>query len=503
MTLSKSDYMYFLKHPAWLWLKKYEKNKLPPIDENTQDRFDAGHDFEYYVEKLFPNSLKLGFKDYNYDELLPLTQKALQETNTLIQGRFESNNLTCIVDILNKKENGKYDLIEIKSTSHAKPEHNYDLAFQSLVLKNCGIEIEKYYVYHVNTDYVRKGEIEPEKITKITEVTEEVLKLEKFTQQQTQKALEILEQKKMPDLSPKYANINKIPGEGFREWLEVYKYLNPNLDPYSIYFLSSPSAEQIQELEEKGIFLLSEIPDEMALRDRQLVQIQTTRTNERIIDKKKIKTFLQKIKYPIYFLDYETFSSIVPAFDGLKPYGDYPFQYSLHILETPDSELKHAEYLHTQNTNPMPDLLKKLKEDIGEGGTVITWNMGYEKGCNERMTELYPEYNEFLENLNGRIEDLKIPFSEEWFVDKDFFGSASIKNVLPALIPNMNHKNLDVSDGLKARRLWTNTILKGESRESREEIIKNLIDYCTLDTYAMVVIHKFLLDLDNQKSLFD
>ena len=233
----------------------------------------------------------------------------------------------------------------------------------------------------------------------------------------------------------------------------------------------------------------------MALRDRQLTQIQTTRTNQRIIEKEKIKKLLEAFKYPIYFLDYETLSSIVPAFDGLKPYNNYPFQYSLHILETPESDLKHTEYLHTQNSNPMPDLLKKLKEDIGDTGTILTWKMGFEKGCNNQMSKLYPEYKIFLDNLNERIEDLKTPFSKNWFVDKDFFGSASIKDVLPALIPDMNHKNLDVSDGLKAQRLWMTTILKGENKESGEEIIRDLIDYCNMDTYAMVRIYEFLLTL--------
>ena len=51
MTISKSEYMMFLRHPAWLWLKKHDKAKLPPIVENTQAMFDTGHMFEQYAEK--------------------------------------------------------------------------------------------------------------------------------------------------------------------------------------------------------------------------------------------------------------------------------------------------------------------------------------------------------------------------------------------------------------------------------------------------------------------
>ena len=131
----------------------------------------------------------------------------------------------------------------------------------------------------------------------------------------------------------------------------------------------------------------------------------------------------------MYFFDYETFSSVIPAFDGCGPHSDYPFQYSLHILDTPKSEVRHGEYLHNENSNPMPSLLEKLKTDIGETGTILTWNMSYEKGCNDRMAILYPEYKEFLDKLNDRIVDLMIPFSKMWLVDKAFSGSASIKSV--------------------------------------------------------------------------
>ena len=136
----------------------------------------------------------------------------------------------------------------------------------------------------------------------------------------------------------------------------------------------------------------------------------------------------------------------------------------------------------------MPKLLEKLKSDIGDKGTVLTWNMSYEKGCNDKMAKFYPEYKEFLKALNLRINDLMIPFSEMWFVDKDFFGSASVKKVLPALIPEMNYNELDISDGLKARRIWTQTVLQGENQNDRVKIMKDLSEYCTLDTYAMVRI---------------
>ena len=121
--------------------------------------------------------------------------------------------------------------------------------------------------------------------------------------------------------------------------------------------------------------------------------------------------------------------------------------------------------------------------------------MSYEKGCNDKMASFYPEHKEFLESLNARIEDLMIPFSEMWFFDKEFFGSASIKKVLPILVPELSYKEMDVSDGLKARRLWIETILEGKHQKRREMIIDDLSKYCTLDTFAMFRIFEVLINL--------
>ena len=493
MTLSKSDYMLFLRHPAWLWLKKFEKHKLPPIDANLQAMFDAGHEFESYADQLFPNAVRLGFSNYNeYLSLPQRTAEALEQgVQTILQGRFEEDGLTCIVDVLNRIQGNDFDLIEIKSSTKAKPEHEYDLAFQVLVLEKAGLAIRSISVIHVNKEYVRGGEIDPVSITGKTDVTDQVRALTSPTLLQIAMAFAIRSSVSMPDISPRYVNQLNIPRVGsqwMQEWLDIYRSLKPDLHDYSIYNLSYPSPEQIGQLEDKGIELIGDIPEDLALRDKQRVQIQTTRDDKRIIDKDKIKTFLDTFAYPLYFFDYETFSSVIPQFNGCKPYADYPFQYSLHILASPDAEVKHLEYLHSDNSNPMPSLIKQLKQDLGDSGTILTWNKSYEKGCNDRMAEFYPEHKEFLTSVNERIEDLMTPFSKMWFFDKDFMGSASVKKVMPVLAPELSYKELNVGDGLLARRQWTETVLEDKNKFKRTEIMYDLGKYCTLDTFAMVRI---------------
>lgn len=495
MVLSKSDYMTYLKHLAWLWLKKFEKHRLPEIDDSTQAIFDAGHEFESYAEQLYPDGVKLGFDNFSeYSSLTRRTKEALDDgVKTIFQGRFESNDLTCIVDVLDRVEGSTFDLIEVKSSTRAKPEHHFDLAFQVMVLEASGLKIRNVTIIHIDKTYKRNGDIDPTGITAITDVTEAVRELGDITAEQVTKAKQLLKNKQKPDFSTRWANQAGIPGTSwFHEWLDVYKHIHPELDPYSIYYLSYPNAEQIGELEDAGITLIKDIPDDNDYREKHQLQVQATKTGKRIIQKDKIKAFLDTFEYPLYFLDYETYSSVIPIFDNESPYADYPFQYSLHIIDSPDSEVRHTEYIHQENSVAIPRLVEQLQEDIGDTGTILTWNMGYEKGCNDRMAELYPEYSDFLASVNERIEDLMIPFSKLWFVDKDFFGSASIKYVLPVLIPELSYKELEVSDGLYARRLWMDTFLYGKNDAQKEQIYKDLSKYCTLDTYAMVRIFKTL-----------
>jgi hypothetical protein len=172
-----------------------------------------------------------------------------------------------------------------------------------------------------------------------------------------------------------------------------------------------------------------------------------------------------------------------------------PFQYSLHIQHEPGGELEHKEYLHTENSNPIPPLLKKLKEDMEGKGSVLVWYETFEKGRNKEMAEFAPEYKDFLEDVNDRIVDLMLPFKEGKYVHKNFYGSASIKKVLPVLVPELSYKELGVQDGGTALRTWCEAFLE-EKHDDKEKVAADLIEYCKLDTLAMVKILEALKKVD-------
>lgn len=491
MQLSKSDYTTYLKHPAWLWIKKHAKTILPPIDPATEAIFETGHEFEQYAEALFPGGVTLGFSDY--DEYLSLPERTTQALDegvlTIFQGRFEHDQLTFICDVIQVVGNKEVDLIEIKSSTSAKPEHIVDLAFQMVVLEKCGYEIRNISVIHVNNQYVRNGEINAKEITAKTDVTESVKAARDFTLQKIDEALQVMALSECPDVSPLSAD-----SKSFGEWLEIYKHLK-SPKPGSIFDLCQMDAKTLQNLQTNNITLIKDIPADFVLKPKQRLQVEALRQGHPTIQADKIKEFLATFTYPLYFFDYETLGSLVPYFDGLKPYQQLPFQYSLHILDGPDAELRHMEFLHRDSANPAELLTKSLISHIGDTGTVVTWNMGFEKSCNSLLGTLLPEHADFYDKLNSQIVDLMTPFSKNWYVDADFCGSASIKKVLPVLIPELSHKLLDISDGSTAQRLWMEAVLDGKRPDEKDKILGDLIEYCKLDTLAMVEIFNVLRKL--------
>jgi hypothetical protein len=496
MILSKSNYLTYLKHPAWLWLLVNDPEKIPKHDEDTLAIFAAGHRFEEYAEQLFNDGYTLGYTKHGhfdqelYQSLPERTAEALQgEHKVLFQGRVEVDGLTCIFDVLERNAMGTFNLYEIKSSSSAKREHEYDLAFQTYVLEKAGITIDKIAVIHVNSEYVRQGEIDPRQIADETDVTNVVRTLMPETAENVQKALATMALPEMPDPSPRFAR-----NGSFYEWLAIYEAIVGEFSPYSIYHLAGVGARKVGKLEDIGVTLMNDIPEDFTLTTRQQSQVQATKRSVRHIDTERISDFIEMVQYPLYFIDYETFSGVIPPFDGLCPYQQVPFQYSLHIIEHPGAPLQHKEYLHTENTLPVCDLLAQMVKDIGPEGTVLVWHESFEKGRNVEMASLAPEYNTFLFGLNDRVIDLKTPFSEGWFVDKDFYGSASIKAVLPVLVPELSYKELNIRGGNTAQRVWMELVQQGLHQDTRDEILEDLRKYCHLDTLAMVRIWEELVN---------
>lgn len=492
MQISKSEYMMSLKHPAWIWLKKHRASVLPKPSPSLRARFDEGHSFERYALELFPAVTELGFDDFaGYKSLTGRTQEALkQNVPAIAQGRFEAGPITCIVDVLRSDGEGRFDLVEIKSSTSVKEEHIFDLAFQRAVLEDAGIPLRDVFVCHVNKDYRRNGDIDPQGLVSQVKVTEDVEQKMDFTRRAMTRALQIVGMSEMPDPSPRYARMKSYP-----DWLEIYQSVVGPLPGDSIFTLPYIKAQTVNELLDKGVSTIDQIDDLSTLTPGQARYVEGRSSGARQVDREGVSSFLGALTYPLYFLDYETSSGLVPPFDGLGPYQQLPFQYSLHIQREPNGEIEHREYLHEHATNPVPALLEQLSSDIGPEGSVLVWYAPFETSRNREMGSLVEEHAPFLEDLNMRVVDLMDPFKQELIVYPEFEGSTSIKKVLPVLVPERAYEELEIQEGETASRIWKEATLDGRHTEQRQKIYQNLREYCRLDTWAMVRIFQVMSEL--------
>ena len=447
----------------------------------------AGNRFESYAEGLFEGQ-KLGFKDYQgYLGLTKQTAQALLKPNTIFQGRFEYDGLTCICDVITKQADQSLDLYEIKAGSRLKAEYLDDLAFQAVVLAGSGYQLNRIYLIHVNGKYQRQGEIDVNQLTQLVDVSRQVKQRLAQTRVQLKTAKQVLAESKPPDTQPIHA-----ASTHFGEWLKIYQSLKPPAAG-SLLELGAIGQKQLLAWLKAGKQQLKalELADEH-LKPKQVWQLEAQRAGKPLIDKTALRQFLAQLEFPLYFLDYETMASVIPYFDGHQPWQQYPFQYSLHRLDSPEAQLQHTAYLHTEKSEPSLALSQQLKTEIGRQGTILAWYMPFEKSCNQVMARLQPTYQDFYQQINDRIADLMTPFARGWYKDHRFGASASIKNVLPVLVPKLSYKQLTISDGANAQHRWMATFLDDQQTQTKQEIEQQLLSYCQLDTLAMVEIYRVL-----------
>lgn len=485
--LSKTDYNRYLQCPKLLWLSKFRKELAPKPDEVTQSIFDQGHLVESYADQMFPDGVTVeGWYAKGREE----TQNHIREgKKTIFQANALTKDLYCKADIINYNDKTKkWDLYEVKSSTQVKDEHIPDLCFQKIVLEHDGIPIDRTYLILVNNEYVRKGEIVPKELLKTIDVTEEVENLRQITETTIPKALEILKLKDEVEF-PIGKHCKKPYVCGFKDYCWDY------LPDFNIFDLQRLSDKQLKQLQDMKIEKIVDIPDDFDMTEKQQNQVMATKTGEAIIDKEAIENELSRLSYPLYFLDYESYASAIPLFDGLFPYQQMCFQYSLHVLKSEGEKPEHYEYLHTGTDIPVPKLLESIRKNIGDTGSVIVWHKSFEMGRNDEMAEMYPEYADFLKSVNSRVFDLKEIFSEQYYVSAGFKGSASIKNVLPIIVPSLSYEDLeDVQNGQIASLYWFKHVY-GESSE-RDRMVKNLLEYCKLDTLAMVEVWRRVKKLE-------
>jgi hypothetical protein len=467
-TISKTDFMQYLDQPMHLWAIKHDQAEKSSYSEYDRFLMEQGGEVERVA------------KDYFQDILFADSSKYEVKTEqTFTSGSFINRADILVYDI----EAATYDVYEVKSSTSFKKEHKYEITYQHIVMSP-SIPIRGMFLVHLNKEYQLGAKLDLSQLFVIEDASEAIKDHSAEVKGDMEAALEL---------------INSKSTDGFEACRKPSACIcpslcHPNLPKYSIYELSRLHKNKARQLRTEGIFAIKDIDPDFKLSDRQSLQRQAVLEKKAQVNQVEISSHIGQLEYPLAFLDYETLGFAIPIIQGYKPQQSMVFQYSLHIKETAEADVKHIEYLVTEKGDPSRMVADHLGANLPKKGSVIVWNKGFEGGRNTEMGIMFPDLTEFFNQVNVRLYDLMEIFSKSYYVHHDFQGSASLKKVLPVLLPELGGKyeEINVSEGSEAMLAWESMMWGNITGEQKQRLIDELLEYCELDTFAMVEILRWL-----------
>jgi hypothetical protein len=461
--ISKSDFLLYCDAPRHLWAKKHGMIEQS-ISEFDQHLAEEGNRVEALAQEYL-SSVWIHHQP----------GKELEWQQTYTDGQFEAR----LDALVYKAHTSTYDLYEIKSSTSVDKDIVYDVTFQAVILEK-HIHVDHYYVLHLNKDYIRSGDLELSALYVAEDITEKVSALKPEVVLLRGEALRIAQLKDPEEsehcLAPKDCPCPEI--------------CHPDLPEFSIYDIPRLNRVKKLQLLENGIRAAEDIPESFDLNPKQRLVMNMAKTGQEHVDPKGITVELEKMSYPIWFLDYETCICAIPQFDGYHPQQQIVFQYSLHRLEKSRGELQHMGHIAITPGDPSLSILEHLSADLNSEGTIIVWNKSFEMTMNRDMAIVHPEFALFLEDLNKRIYDLGELINQGMYLHPGFKGSWSIKNVLPVMVKELTYEGLAIGKGDQASMAWWNMTFGHLDEQEKEDLTEALMHYCELDTLAMVEIFK-------------
>ena len=488
MNLSKSRYTRYCQCPKMLWQDVHHPERAV-VDEALQRRFAEGNEVGDLAMGLLGDFVETTAYTpegrLDIAAMLKNTKKYLAEgRENICEAAFSKNGCYCAVDILHKTEGG-YEIYEVKSSTDVHEVYLWDVAYQKYVLEESGLRIVRAHIAHIDNTYVRQGDIDIHKLFAVQNVSDAILPYYKEVEQNTARAKEYIAQKGEPTMEL---------GEQCSSPYDCayWQYCARALPSPNVFDLYRMQSKKACEYLRQGIVSFDDVVRSgIPLNTTQRRQVEFEQLQwPTHIDRLGIKSFLETLWYPLYFLDFETFQTGVPLYNGLHPYQQVPFQYSLHILASENAALEHKEFLADENSDPRRALAERLVADIPTDACVLAYNKGFECGRLKELAETFPDLADKLLAIRENVRDLSDVFRNGYVYDRAMGGSFSIKKVLPALFPNdpnLDYHNLeDVHNGGEATDTYL--ALRGMEQSERDKLRQSLLAYCGLDTLAMVML---------------
>jgi hypothetical protein len=426
-------------------------------------------------------------------------EKALEALKTeewLVKARFVYHNLRVKVPFLHKMDDGwMLYFLFIGLYPHADDMQFYcDTVW---VLENNGVKISDVRIIHLNAAYRRGKELDPDELFIISDAfyngnnnpTMPALNEIRKKMKDPSHILDEMQKVKEEDLDPP-VRTSRCAGRMKCRYYETCFPAEKEMPDNSI--LTLIASQHKYEMAEEGITRLKDAdPERIEANRMQYAQIRADQNGGTYVDEMALKAWLERIHYPISFLDFEWERFAIPPYEGMRPYDVLPFEYSLHVMQE-DGTVRHKVFLSKHDDRRA--MAVSLISDIPAEGSVVAYNAdGAEKLRIAEFAELFPEYREKLLHINARMEDLQLPFVCGIVYNTGMAGQWSLKKIM-SIMHDKSYDDLDIHQGMDAVFAWRH-LDHDEHPENEKKIIADLKKYCGMDSYAMTVVYQWLLKL--------
>jgi hypothetical protein len=477
--LSKSRFVAGCQCLKRLYLQVHQPTLVAEPDEATEAIIEQGREVGMLARQLFPGGVEVR-SEGALDQAIRATREltANREVPAIFEGTFEHGGVLVRVDILHRRRDGRWRLIEVKSTTDVKDHHLGDVAIQHRVVTRSGVDLAASCLAHVSRDYVyENGPIDASRFFRIRNLTRQVERLQAELTVQLRSEFRVLAMPEAPNIPAGRHCSNPFT-------CEFFDHCNPPIPEDHILRLPRIHASAVAKLVALGVQSIHNIPENYPLTGR----LRRARASVQMGEpwySPEIGEELRKLKYPLYFADFETVNPALPRFSGMRPYDQIPFQWSVHVQREPGATPEHFEFLATDRSDPRQAFISALCDVLGDCGSIVVYSQQFESQRLSDLASWLPEFSGRINKIQSRLWDL-LPFVRDHVYNPAFAGSYSLKSVLPALVPEMSYESMEVADGQAAGLAWE-SVVRGDCDEGeREHKRKALLEYCTQDTLGML-----------------
>jgi predicted RecB family nuclease len=478
--LSKSKFTAGVQCLKRLYLQIHQPELAEEAGDEQEARLEQGQAVGRLAQEAFPHGALVDSDPLELEAALRRTAALVADpfVPAIFEATFQYSNVLVRVDILERRSRNRWRLIEVKSSVELKDHYLYDVAVQNYVVSGSGLAVSSAAVMHLNRDYIYDGKsYDPHGLFTLEDVTRAVRELGNDVPKLLRKQRTVLAQDKAPTVAPGSQCADPFI-------CEFFEHCNPDLPENHISCLPRLSEKKKGELADLGVDLIRDIPMDFPLTEMQSRVTEAVRTG-RAWTSPMLAQGLRELKYPMYFMDFESLYPAIPRYAGMWPYSHIPFQWSVHRQLAPDAPLEHFQFLSEDAADPRREFIDSLCGVLGRHGPIIVYNATFESERLRNLAGWLPEYGNRIAKIQGRLWDL-LPFIRENIYHPEFQGSYSLKAVLPALVPDLSYDHLDVSDGGEAGLVWERMVRGGIDAPERHRLKSALLAYCGQDSFAMV-----------------